>query len=694
MAIPGTVHVGTLNLRSGAGTEFAKLTTLSKNQELTAIGYSYDSAGDLWYIARLQVGGQSYEGYLFGNYVTLREPMPILPVEIPAAELPRTLTDAEYQYSGTISANAVNFRSGPATSYPSLGKLSAGQVIYIFGQTETNGSVWYHIMTEQNGAMKEGYVFGLYAALSADSGKGVWARMSGTEVLHASPAGAAAPVRRTDGTEVTLSAEQEIYIIGTQNAGDVRWMKAVVRCGEEICRGYVPADSVILTAVPEVVPFDPTATDKDFADSLRTEGFPESYIPYLTELHREHPNWQFHAFRTGLTWKEAIAGEDRVGLNLVHNDKAIRWLSFQNGAYNWANDTFVPYDSSYWVTVSNAGLQYYMDPRNWLTDEYVFMFEELSFDKNNQTKAGIESILKGTPMYKKEFSYKDANGQTKNILYSEAFLEAAAYSGVSPYHLASRVKQEVVVSSTAFSNSCNGKVAGFEGYYNFYNIGAYNSTASMGAVKNGLKFAKYGGTGAALNRSSMIPWDNRYSALVGGGYYIGYSYINRGQNTIYLQKYNVTGKSTYSHQYMANAEAPKSEAYKVYLAYKAMEDYDNMTISFSVPVYDDMPEYAVREPALVKNPNGYLKSLKVKDGEGREMSLSPAFSYQTLHYKLQLPESVKQINVSGTPVSGLAELTAGTGKVTLPDGNGTVAVTVTAQNGTTMTYTLQIERVK
>ena len=117
------------------------------------------------------------------------------------------------------------------------------------------------------------------------------------------------------------------------------------------------------------------------------------------------------------------------------------------------------------------------------------------------------------------------------------------------------------VGTDSLSNSVSGTVSGFEGLYNFYNIGAYHSTVAGGAIANGLKYAMNGSTNAALNESMLIPWTDPYRAILGGAYYIGYSYINRGQNTIYLQKFNMTPTSTYSHQYMANVEAPYSEGH-------------------------------------------------------------------------------------------------------------------------------------
>lgn len=685
------MNASTLNLRSGAGTEFSKLTTLSKGQKLVAKGYSHAADGALWYRVTVKVNDASYEGYLLASYVTLTKEMKTEANE-PGEALPDRLQQSEYHYSAVVSASTMNLRSGPSTSHTAIAKLSNGQLLYVFGQSIQGGRVWYRVMTEVNGRMTEGYAYGLYVELSVDSGAGIWASSLEANVLRASPSATAAQVKTLSGVSVKLAKGQDIYVIGTMVNAENRYMKVVARCENELVRGYIPAEAICLSAVPAAPPFEPIMIDKDFTAMMRTEGFPESYIPYLSELHREHPNWVFHAYRTGLSWKQAIEGEDKVGMNLVHNDKAIRWLSFKTGAYNWGTDTFVPYDSSYWVTISTAGLQYFMDPRNWLKEESVFMFEELSYDKTHQTQEGVESILKGTPMYKANLSYKDAEGKTRTVLYSQAFLEAAAYSGVSPYHLASRVKQEVVVSATAFSSSCTGKVAGFEGYYNYYNIGAYNSTASMGAVKNGLKFAKYGGTGAALNKSCMIPWNNRYSALVGGGYYIGNSYINRGQNTIYLQKYNVTGRSTYSHQYMSNAEAPKSEAYKVYLAYKAMEDYDDMTITFSIPVFDNMPEKAVPEPALLLNPNGYLKTLSIKTDAENTVSLKPTFLYSTLRYTATVPSTVKSVTISGSPVSKLSSVSEGTGKWTLNPGENTRTLKVKAQNGTETVYTITIKK--
>jgi len=91
----------------------------------------------------------------------------------------------------------------------------------------------------------------------------------------------------------------------------------------------------------------------------------------------------------------------------------------------------------------------------------------------------------------------------------------------------------------------------------------------------------------------MIPWSDPYRAIVGGGVWIGVSYINVGQDTLYLQKFNVrnTKYSLYSHQYMANIMAPYSESTRIANAYR---DYQlgSQPMTFIIPVYTGMPAAA------------------------------------------------------------------------------------------------------
>ena len=332
------------------------------------------------------------------------------------------------------------------------------------------------------------------------------------------------------------------------------------------------------------------------------------------------------------------------------------------------------------MTASKKAVKYYMDPRNFLDERGIFQFENLEYQKDYHTQEGVEKILSNTPMHNTTFTYTNDNGEIKAMKYSTAFMQAAEKSGVSPYHLASRVKQEVVISSTLMSSSVSGNVAGYESIYNFYNIGANNSTVAGGAIANGLSWASSG-------TSYLRPWTDPYKSIVGGATYIGKNYINVGQNTLYLQKFNVTPKNTYSHQYMANIEAPNSEATKTNAAYN--EQKAQMPMVFSIPVYESMPETACSVPSGGKNPNNYLKTLSVADyAFDTEFVLGDDGSKK---YTLTVENSVTSVKIKATTVASTAKI-SGKGTKELDVGTTKFVVVVTSESGKKREYTIEITR--
>ena len=248
-----------------------------------------------------------------------------------------------------------------------------------------------------------------------------------------------------------------------------------------------------------------------------------------------------------------------------------------------------------------------MDPRNFLNEVRIFQFETLSYNSSANNINSIEKILYGTEFYQNKVSYLDNKGNmiNTNETYSELILRGGQKSAVSTYHLASRIKQEV--GPFLSHSSISGKVSGYEGLYNFYNIGATSSTEPMGAIKNGLQFAKDGkGASQATKNKYLIPWNNKEKAISGGGIFIGSSYIQVGQNTVYLQKFDVNddrGSNLFSHQYMTNVLAPYQESKSIYNGYKKSGILD-LPISFIIPVYNSMPDIQYESPNI--NSNNYV----------------------------------------------------------------------------------------
>ncbi len=89
------------------------------------------------------------------------------------------------------------------------------------------------------------------------------------------------------------------------------------------------------------------------------------------------------------------------------------------------------------------------------------------------------------------------------------------------------------------------------------------------------------------------PWTSPKAAIVGGAKYVTEKYIADGQYTSYLKKFNVDPISShfpYNHIYMANLQAPYSEAYSSFKSYQA-NGLLNLPLEFTIPIYGGMPEY-------------------------------------------------------------------------------------------------------
>lgn len=362
--------------------------------------------------------------------------------------------------------------------------------------------------------------------------------------------------------------------------------------------GVIAGLVIIFLIIFSIFNMDEVETQTLFSNHmLLSDEFPDNYKPYINELEKAYPNWEFKALYTDFDWKYVIDQENVFGKNLVPKSYSDSWKNTKPGEYN------VEIDSG-WVDSSRKAVEFAMDPRNFLNDVRVFQFEELSYNAKTNSIASIEKILYGTEFYNRIVEYKNSSGT--NIVtdkkYSELILSGAKTSNVSAFHLASRIKQEV--GPYLSHSSISGTVKGFEGLYNFYNIGATSSSEPMGAIKNGLQYAKDGkGASTATKNKYLIPWNTKAKAITGGGIFIGSSYINLGQNTIYLQKFHVSdinGGELFWHQYMTNVLAPYSESKLIYNGY-SKSNLLNSSMSFIIPIYENMLELPCKSPAISDN---------------------------------------------------------------------------------------------
>ena len=461
----------------------------------------------------------------------------------------------------------------------------------------------------------------------------------------------------------TVSYGDSLTILSeTTDSSGAKWYK--ISCGS--VTGYVSAAYVQLTSSGSQ-----GSSDADFESYMTKQGFPESYKPYLRTLHEQHPKWIFTAQKLGVDWNTALKEECVVGRNLVHSSALASWKSMEKGAYDFNGGYWYGLDGS-WVAASKEIIMYYMDPRNFLNDTYIFMFENQSYDPSYQTESGVKTILADTFM-SKSYTCPDTK---KKYTYSQTFMDAAKKSGVSPYHLASRCRNEQGVNGAPQSL---GTVKGYENYFNFFDIQAY-ATSTMTAAEMGCKYAK------TTNPTYLLPWTNQYKSIVGGSIFLGTGYITKGQDTLYLQKFDMVdgGNGLYYHQYMTCVFGQANEAISLKNAYS--QDILNSAMEFKIPVYNNMPDKLCPKPTSSGDNNNYLKSLSVSG-----TSVSPKFDKFTASYTAKVNAEVSSVTVNANPLGKSAKV-SGKGKVSLKTGENTVKVTCTAASGVKRTYAIKITR--
>ena len=253
------------------------------------------------------------------------------------------------------------------------------------------------------------------------------------------------------------------------------------------------------------------------------------------------------------------------------------------------------------MCASEKAVAYLMDSRNYLNEKYIFQFEELSYSPDTYTIDGIEKVLNGTFMYKKSIREYYNNDEFEDITFAKAIMNAANSSGVSPYYLAARIRQEIGVNG---SDSIYGTYKGYEGYYNFYNIGA---NSGEDPIRNGLKYASNTTMGKFL-----LPWNDPAKAIKGGAIWIATNYIAVGQDTLYFQKFDVVSNGTtlYNHQYMQNIFAARSEGYTTYSTYNKLGLLDN-NYNFIIPVYENMPNTLSPEPGTLNTQSNLTEKVQL-----------------------------------------------------------------------------------
>lgn len=344
------------------------------------------------------------------------------------------------------------------------------------------------------------------------------------------------------------------------------------------------------------------------------------YKQLINNLQAKHPNYRFLLYYTGLDWNEALASEYQGHGSSPWN--LVQVSDNYNGMWICPICGEKRYDNGSWCCASLEALAYMMDPRNSINESDIFQFKDL--EGSDVSYNDIARVVSGYGSYLN-------NGEA-----IQAIVDASNQYNINGYYLVAKIINEHGKNGSTLSNG-NGYNGKYVGVYNYFNIGSYgNGTATI--INNGLSYALGQG------------WTSIRASIMGGAQVVKQKFIIQySQNTLYYQKYNVSGKSALgSHQYQQNILAAQSQGSSLKSYYGSSTTAS--TYTFIIPLYKNMPKTASPRP----NP-GTKNSISYENGVIQNVSSSlivRASPGGTAIGALNNGESVKILKRATTQVNG------------------------------------------
>ena len=367
----------------------------------------------------------------------------------------------------------------------------------------------------------------------------------------------------------TLASGQPVNITSVDaDEGRNIWYKVTVGTAVGTYTGYAEREFVACADARFVEWADKyiTTTGREEVASTTNcediEMFPEEYKDKLYALKKAHPEWIFVKTATNLDWSKSVSAEGKGDISLIYTKGSP--TSYIEASYG----------DNVWSYASDGIIAYYMDPRNFLTEEQIFQFEQLSYNSEYHSESSVQQILNGT--------FMEGNVEGTSTRYATAFMNYGARYKVSPIMQAARVYSE---QGRNGSTLISGTYPGYENLYNYYNVKASGATQKE-CIINGLTYAREKG------------WNTRLKALEGGASFLSSNYISKGQDTYYFQKFNVSSTyyAHYTHQYMQDITAARKNATSNYKSYSNSGLIKGTPFVFRIPVYNNMPSGTCNKP--------------------------------------------------------------------------------------------------
>ena len=358
------------------------------------------------------------------------------------------------------------------------------------------------------------------------------------------------------------------------------------------------------------------STDSAFEAKLKSQGFDESYKKKLRALHIKHSNWTFENLKTGLDFNKAVKAEQAVS-------------SINLGTKYYYNNGSVQTEPG-WYMANTETVSYYLDPRNFLNETYILMFESLKYS-TNYTDNVVQSVINGT--------FMSGKSSIDNKNYATIFVDAGKSKDVSPVYLASLARQESGVNGSKATSGAQFtyKNVSYKGLYNFFNIGA--SSSEENPILAGLVWASGGNTCVIVGNSCGNTTTNNNST-------------NNNSTNNNSAKNNATSSNNTGNTNNSNANNNTSGNNNANSSSAQTNTNSNTTTTVAN-----------------KGSNYYVNKLNVRNKSGYVNGISVGTTVNTILSKLSGTRSVSIVNIKGKGISGNSKI--GTGStITVTDSDG------------------------
>lgn len=447
------VNTDGLNFRNGAGTSYSIIKVLNKGEKVEVI-----SESNGW----SKVKHDSRLGYVASQYID-------------KATTNYTIKE--------VNTDGLNVRTGPSTSYATIGKLNKGTRVEVISESAGWSKINYNNKTAY---VSSGYLKAVSTSTPDTKPEDTTQQYKEIKVVN------------TDGLNVRKGPSTSYESIGKIDKGTS--VEVISESDGWSKINYKNTTAYVATWYLDKISSNEQVPPVVGGESTENVSGATIYYKALNYTLQNHIDAQY---------KKALEGGNVISSSISRMSEELTTSMPQSRAF---------------VTPSKADLEYYLNPKNFTnSDKGMMQFLRLDTYKGGITESELNSYLNSLPK---------VNGKN-TVFYNQgkAFINAAQKYDIDLVYLVSHAMWETGYGKSVLAQGQT--ITSYKGkpldkpvtVYNFFGIGAIDKSANV--------------SGAEASYSNG--WTSIEKTIEGSAKWISANYINSSkynQNTIYKMKFN------------------------------------------------------------------------------------------------------------------------------------------------------------